>query len=191
MPKPTTYKPEYDKMASKLCKLGATNSDLADFFEVTMNTITNWQSEQTTFLRACRLGKDATDGRVERSFAMRAQGFWIDTEKVFTHKVRDKDGNEEVLVTRVPTREYIPPDGGAAMNWLRFRRPKEWREQPGLINPDGAPFEFTLKLGQMNADGSRSLAEVRPSPLVALPKAGGGDVLPDGPERGAGEVLAD
>jgi hypothetical protein len=61
----------------------------------------------------------------------------------------------------------------------------------GETRPDGEPFEFTLKIGQVNADGSRTVAEVRPSPPVALPKAGGGDVLPDRPERGAGEVLAD
>ena len=52
-----------------------------------------------------------------------------------------------------------------------------------------APFEFTMNIGQVNADGSRTLAEARVSPPVALPEAGGGDVLPEGCEREAGALL--
>ena len=55
--------------------------------------------------------------------------------------------------------------------------------------PDGEPFEFTLKIGNVNADGSRTLAEARASPPVALPEAGSGDVLPEECEREAGALL--
>jgi hypothetical protein len=53
-----------------------------------------------------------------------------------------------------------------------------------------APFEFTLKIGNVNADGSRTLAEARASPPVALPEAGSGDVLPEECEREGSAILA-
>jgi hypothetical protein len=49
--------------------------------------------------------------------------------------------------------------------------------RPDWTRPHGEPFEFTLKIGQVNADGSRTVAEVRVSPPVAVPEAGAGDVL--------------
>ena len=44
--RPTDYKPEYCEQATKLCKLGATDAELGDFFEVTEQTINNWKSNQ-------------------------------------------------------------------------------------------------------------------------------------------------
>ena len=39
--RPTRYKKEFAHQASILCKLGATDDDLADFFDVTDRTIDN------------------------------------------------------------------------------------------------------------------------------------------------------
>jgi hypothetical protein len=36
--RPTLYKPEYAEQARKLCQLGATNPNLADFFNVSRRT---------------------------------------------------------------------------------------------------------------------------------------------------------
>lgn len=41
--RPTKYKEEYTAQARKLCLLGHTDKDLADFFEVTFQTINNWK----------------------------------------------------------------------------------------------------------------------------------------------------
>ena len=49
--------------------------------------------------------------------------------------------------------------------------------------PDEGPFEFTLNIGPVPSQ-CRRIED-------SLAARGGGDVLPDGPERGAGEVLAD
>ena len=54
--------------------------------------------------------------------------------------------------------------------------------------PDGEPFEFTINIGQVPSQ-CRQIEDSRSSSSIAA--RGGGDVLPDGPERGAGEVLAD
>ena len=39
---PTCYKPDYCGLAHNYCLLGATNEDLAGFFDVTRRTIDNW-----------------------------------------------------------------------------------------------------------------------------------------------------
>ena len=39
--RPSSYKPEYAKMARHLCKLGATDADLAEAFGVSVVTIDN------------------------------------------------------------------------------------------------------------------------------------------------------
>lgn len=47
--RPTEYKDIYAKQAEKLCVLGATDSDLANFFEVSTRTITRWKAEHPEF----------------------------------------------------------------------------------------------------------------------------------------------
>jgi hypothetical protein len=41
--RPTKYKSEYVQDVEKLCKLGATDKDLADFFSVNEGTINEWK----------------------------------------------------------------------------------------------------------------------------------------------------
>jgi hypothetical protein len=48
--RPSSYKPEYAKMAFHLRKLGATDADLADAFEVSVVTIDNWKLRYPEFL---------------------------------------------------------------------------------------------------------------------------------------------
>ena len=52
--RPTKYKDEYAEQAYKLCLLGATNEDLANFFEVAVSTIDKWISEIEEFSGALK-----------------------------------------------------------------------------------------------------------------------------------------
>jgi hypothetical protein len=119
--RPTKYRPEYAKQAQKLCRLGATNQDLADFFEVSIPTIWHWANEHRAFFNAIKVGKDEADERVKRSLYHKAVGYTFEGEKV----MQDKEGN----VTRIPTREHVPPSDTAAIFWLKNRRPDEWRDK--------------------------------------------------------------
>ncbi len=47
--RPTKYKAEYAEQAAKLCKLGATDAQLADFFEVSVSTVNLWKVEHREF----------------------------------------------------------------------------------------------------------------------------------------------
>ena len=48
--RPSKYQPSFNARAEKLCRLGATDKDLADFFEVSEMTINNWKLKHPAFL---------------------------------------------------------------------------------------------------------------------------------------------
>lgn len=118
--RPTDYKPEYAEQAEKLCKLGATDIDLADFFEVSDRTIYRWQAKHPEFCQALKAGKQSADERVERSLYHKAVGYTFDSEKVFQFQGE---------IVRAATREHVPPDTTAMIFWLKNRRPEAWRDK--------------------------------------------------------------
>lgn len=119
-PKPQ-YNPKYAQIARVMCAQGATDTVLADAFGVCSNTILNWQAEYPAFKEAVAYGKaQVFDPLVERSLAMRAIGYAVDTEDIKLAK----DGN----VLRIPVRKHYPPDVTACIFWLKNRRPELWRD---------------------------------------------------------------
>lgn len=122
--RPTNYKPDYAEQSRKLCVLGATDQQIADFFSVDVRTIYRWKNHHPEFCQALKAGKDEVDNQVERSLLNRALGYERDAVKIFC----SKDGD----VTQVPFREVIPPDVTACIFWLKNRRAKEWRDKAEL-----------------------------------------------------------
>lgn len=120
--RPTDYRDEFIGQAQKLCQLGATDIELADFFEVDVSTIYRWKHAHPDFCEAVRAGKDTLDDRVERSFYNRAVGYTYDAVKIFMPAGADAP-------VYAPYREHVPPDSGAALNWLKNRRPEHWRDK--------------------------------------------------------------
>lgn len=118
--RPTDYRPEYAGQAMKLCQLGATDFELADFFKVDTRTIYRWKHIHEKFCQALVAGKEKADDRVERALFNRAVGYSFESEKLFSFQ-----GN----VTRASIVEHVAPDPGAAMSWLKNRKPESWREK--------------------------------------------------------------
>jgi len=132
--RPSSYKPEYAEQARKLCSLGATDADLADFFEVSDRTIYRWASAHDEFCQALKAGKDVSDDRVERSLYHKAVGYTFDSEKVFQFQGE---------IVRAPTKEHVPPDTTAMIFWLKNRRKDTWRDRQEheLTGKDGGAIE--------------------------------------------------
>lgn len=118
--RPSSYQDDFAEQARKLCELGATDIELADFFEVDVATIYRWRNTRADFCEAVRVGKEAADDRVERSLYQRAVGYTFESEKLFHFQGH---------ITRADTREHVPPDPGAALNWLKNRRGERWRDK--------------------------------------------------------------
>ena len=118
--RPTAYREEYAGQAAKLCRLGATNADLADFFDVDVRTIDRWLSAHEEFCRAVKPANEEADDRVERSLYHRAVGYQQDAVKIMQY-----EGKPVV----VPYRENVQPDTVAAIFWLKNRRSKDWKDR--------------------------------------------------------------
>jgi len=65
--RPTSYKLEYVAQAKKLCMLGAIDSDLADFFGVSLFAIENWKRKYADFYMSIREGKAHADMNMAES----------------------------------------------------------------------------------------------------------------------------
>lgn len=120
--RPTKYKEEYASQATKLCQLGATDSEIADFFNVDERTINNWKTAHPEFFQSLKAGKELADDRVERALYQRAIGYTHDAVKI----VADAKTGESLAV---PFREHYPPDTTAAIFWLKNRKPADWRDK--------------------------------------------------------------
>lgn len=132
--RPTKYKQEYVEQVRKLCVLGATDVEIADFFKVSIPTIYSWANRNAEFLNALKAGKDAADDRVERSLYHKATGYTFESEKVFQY---------EGQIVRAATREHVPPSDTAAIFWLKNRRKAEWRDKQELEHTGGITVQIT------------------------------------------------
>jgi len=131
---PTKFKPAFVEQAAKLCTLGATDIELADFFGVSVRTIYRWSAEHGEFCQALKQGKEVADERVTRALYHRATGYSFDTVKIMQY---------EGAVMEVPYREHVAPDTTAMIFWLKNRRPDLWREKQE-IDVSVRPFEEIL-----------------------------------------------
>jgi hypothetical protein len=132
MGRPSLYKPEYAELAHNYCLLGATNEELAGFFDVAPRTVDNWLSEHADFATAVRNGRAAADASIARKLYRRADGYDYVAEKVFFYRGEAKT---------VDHRVHVPPDVGACIFWLRNRRRQQWSER---ARPDAADNGLTF-----------------------------------------------
>ena len=123
MGRPPAYKPEFVDQVAKLCALGATDEEIAEFFGVAVRTIYRWKVDHEDFCQAIKVGKDPADDRVERSLYQKATGFYVTEEQAF--KVKTGRDTEKVEVVKVE--RYVPPDTSAEIFWLKNRR--NWRDK--------------------------------------------------------------
>lgn len=122
MGRPTDYDESYVREAEKLAQLGATDEEIADFFEVDVRTIYRWKNVHEKFCQALKVGKDRADDRVVRSLYQRALGYSHDEDKIFMPA-----GADEPVI--VPTVKHYPPDPTSAIFWLKNRDPEKWRDK--------------------------------------------------------------
>ena len=123
MARPSKYRPEFVTQAEKLCKLGATDIEIADFFGINVATLKRWKHEYPEFCAAIKAAKVEADDRVERSLFSRATGY--EHDEVDIRVVKDR-------IVKTPIRKFYPPDTTAAIFWLKNRKPAEWRDKQEL-----------------------------------------------------------
>ena len=123
--RPSDYREEFAEQASKLCALGATDSEVADFFEIDRSTLYRWKHTKSGFRDALKVGKDEPDNRVERSLYQKATGHYYTEQEAIKIKVSQYEEKVEI----VEVERYAPPDTTAGIFWLKNRRKDEWRDK--------------------------------------------------------------
>lgn len=134
--RPTKFKPEFTVQAERLCKLGATDVEIADFFGINVLTLYRWKHTNEPFCKALKRGKDVADQAVQDRLFARATGYSYPAVKIFQN-----DGKPLV----VPYTEHTPPDTTAAIFWLKNRKPGEWRDRIEHTGANGEPVQFIMQ----------------------------------------------
>lgn len=98
--RPTLYLAEYDEQARKLCLLGATDEEMATFFDVTEATIQNWKRAHPSFFASIKAGREVADMNVVETLYNKAingdttaQIFWMKNRR--SKNWRDRQPDEE------------------------------------------------------------------------------------------------
>ena len=125
--------PEGDRLKDieAFARLGATNSEIAAFLEVSISTLEHWLRKEPDVQRAISNGKMAADAKVLDSFYRRARGF--EKCKIKEQKqvvLRDSEGESRVEI--VDLERELPPDAASAIFWLKNRR--GWRDRVESVN---------------------------------------------------------
>ena len=117
--RPSKFDEKFCVQAKKLCMLGATDVELAEFFEVSETTINTWKKEHPKFLLSIKEGKQEADSEVASKLYHRAIGY----EHPEVHV-----SNYQGEVTLTPLTKHYAPDPTAAIFWLKNRQPAKWRD---------------------------------------------------------------
>lgn len=108
--RPSSYKLEYNEQALKLSRLGATDKQMANFFNVSEVTLNAWKAQHPDFLKSLKEGKMLSDANVVASLYDKAIGY-------------EKDG------------KHYPPDTTACIFWLKNRQSERWRDKQEQEQP--------------------------------------------------------
>ncbi|WP_387690807.1 helix-turn-helix domain-containing protein [Photorhabdus sp. RM71S] len=152
MGRPTKYQEAYAEQARKLCLLGYTDAELADFFEVSESTINKWKIDYPGFSESIKKGKQVADGNVAERLYLRAMGY-------VAPDVDIRVINDQIVET--PLEKHYPPDTTAAIFWLKNRQGRNWRDKQeidlsssdGSMTPTGLN-DFYADIGKAKSESS-------------------------------------
>lgn len=129
--RPTKYKATYCGQVYKLCLLGATDQDIADFFEVNVDTVQEWKKVYARFSDSIKRGKKIADMIVADSLFQRSKGAMIKKQAAYKLKTVKYEGTKRIETEEikiVDLKEQVPPDTTAGIFWLKNRHPEKWRD---------------------------------------------------------------
>ncbi len=144
--------------------MGATDAEIARFFNVSVPTLSSWAAIHEDFGAALQKGGAVADERVERSLYHRAVGYSYESEKI----LYDAQSGE---VIRVPIVVHVPPDVKAQIFWLKNRDPRNWRDrrEVGMEGKIVTAAAITSSMTPREAMEA-FVATIRGAEIVAPPK---------------------
>jgi len=151
--RPTKYDPNYNEQAYKLCLLGATDKDLANFFEVEEPTINNWKKEYPDFFQSLKAGKQVADSVIATKLFHRAKGY--EHVETITASFQGKITDQRDVI------KHYAPDTTAAIFWLKNRQPEKWRDVQRIeqTNVNSDPI-ITQSISNMSYEDLQLMVEI-------------------------------
>jgi len=150
--RPTKYSEAYNQQVYKLCLLGATDVEIADFFEVCEKTINNWKDEHPEFLQSIKKGKTAAD--MDVAFSLYETTKDREVTEVKAIKCKEVSYNnegkrvEKETVKLVPETRIIPADYRSQSLWLRNRQSAKWKDKQEVDHTTNGASINNVVLGQ-------------------------------------------
>ena len=149
-----------------LAKLGATNIQIAQFFQVTVSTVEYWSKKYDDYRIAFKRGGLEADMLVVQGLYKRAVGYSY-IEEEYTQIERDGEKvplSEMCLVKRV--KKTLAPDVKAAIKWLSVRQREQWTVVPeSILNVKGNVNHLHRKIqdipiGELTPESQKMIFEI-------------------------------
>lgn len=134
--RPSKFQEVFVVQAEKIARLGATDEEIADFFEVNPDTIYEWKNKHPDFSEALKRGKQLADLEVADKLFQRACGYQHEDVDIKIYQ-------GEIIKTKII--KHYPPDTTAAIFWLKNRRPNEWRDKREVDNTHRLDDPFIIE----------------------------------------------
>lgn len=160
--RPSDYQPAFVGQAFKLALLGATDKEMADFFEVSEVTLNAWKKVHPDFLKSMLDGKMKADTEVANKLYEKALGAEWTQQQAFKIRTQTASGMFTEDVKIVDVRCAAPPDTQAISLWLRNRQSGKWRDKVDheVSGPNGGPIQTKTVAEAGTIEAGRSIAYV-------------------------------
>lgn len=133
------WRPEMKEQTFRLCLLGLTNAELAEFFGVSSGTIDYWLQHNKDFQEAVSSGRKEADSKVARALYQRAIGYNAPDTYI---TVIDKQ------IVMEPITKHYPPDPFACIKWLAIRQKDKWAD----VQKTELSYSGTLKIEHISSE---------------------------------------
>lgn len=124
--KKRTFTYEELRAVEHLARLGATNAQFAEYFEVDVIRIEAWKRNYRMFRSAVKKGGLIADVRVVNSLYKRANGYRYVEEEYSAIEIDGKEMALDQMRKVKRTIKVLPPDVKAALHWLKVRQREIW-----------------------------------------------------------------
>lgn len=135
------FDPKMIKEAKDLAEQGLIDDEMAEYWNVTKQTLNNWKKDFPAFFDSLKKGKRVADEKVVMSLFQRATGY----SHPDTH-ISGAGGYPRAI----PIVKHYPPDVTAIIFWLCNRQRENWRsinKENGYHNPKtpvSIDFKFSV-----------------------------------------------
>lgn len=122
------------KSVEWMSKLGATQRELAEFFDVELSTLEGWVKRYPEFKAAVKAGGIVADMKVVQSLFKRAIGYEFIEEEFSALEVNGQPVPMEKMRRIKRIKKKMPPDVKAQTLWLKVRRKDLWTTSNEMIH---------------------------------------------------------